>query len=113
MNLTVVSNNINPVEILSSSSQHFMCTTDAGRPPARIQWYLSSSNITEVSIPQPEIHVCNGDCNGKVISSSVLVYIGNIIDTGKTIHCTANNLDGEVVISQDRYIDIVRRYTEF
>ncbi|CAG2190804.1 unnamed protein product [Mytilus edulis] len=82
-----------------------MCTTDAGRPSARIQWYLSSLNITDLSTPQQDI--CNADCNGKVISSSVLVYIGNIIDTGKTIHCTANNLDGEVVKSQDRYIDIL------
>lgn len=110
MNLTAISNDINPVEILSSSSQHFMCTTDAGRPSARIQWYLSSLNITDLSTPQQDI--CNADCNGKVISSSVLVYIGNITDTGKTIHCTAVNIDGEVVKSQDRYIDILRRYTD-
>lgn len=88
-----------------------MCTTDAGRPSSRIQWYISSSNITDAATAQPDIY--NLDCNGIVISSSVLVYIGNITDTGKTIHCTADNIDGEVVKSQDRYIDILRKYTDF
>lgn len=67
--------------------------------------------MTDWSTAQPDI--CYLDCNGKMISSSVLVYIGNITDTGKTIYCTANNLDGEIVKSQDRYIDILRKYGDF
>jgi hypothetical protein len=52
--------------------QTFSCTTNAGRPSSRIQWYLSTTNITTSASPQPD--VCNTDCSDdKVISSRQLL----------------------------------------
>ncbi|CAC5419489.1 unnamed protein product [Mytilus coruscus] len=105
VNLIAIPNNINPTDILSGSNQHFTCTTDAGRPSARIQWYMSGVNITDDAIVQAD--TCNSRCNDIVISSSALMYIGNITDNGKTIYCTAANIDVEGVRSQDRKINIL------
>ncbi|XP_052074673.1 uncharacterized protein LOC127712344 isoform X2 [Mytilus californianus] len=105
VSLKAIPNDINPTDILSGSSQHFACTTDAGRPSSRIHWYISGVNITDDAIVQKD--KCNPGCNSKMISSSVLIYIGNITDTGKTIYCTAANVDAEGVRSQDREINIL------
>ncbi|XP_052074672.1 uncharacterized protein LOC127712344 isoform X1 [Mytilus californianus] len=105
VNLIAIPNDINPTDILSGSSQHFTCTTDAGRPSSRIQWYMSGVNITDDAVVQAD--TCNPGCTNKVISSSVLVYIGHITDNGKTIYCTAFNIDAEAVRSQDRGINIL------
>ncbi|CAC5419488.1 unnamed protein product [Mytilus coruscus] len=89
--LTATPYDKSPVEILAGSSQHFTCTTNPGRPPSKIQWYLSGANITNAATAQPD--ACHPGCNEKVISSSVLQYIGNINDNGKAIYCTAENVD--------------------
>lgn len=93
---------------MSGSSQHFTCTTNPGRPPSKIQWYLSDANITYAATAQPD--VCDPGCYEKVRSSSVLRYIGNSNDNGKTIYCTAENVDGQSVRSLDRRIDILCMY---
>ncbi|CAC5419490.1 unnamed protein product [Mytilus coruscus] len=105
INLTAIPYDKNPVEVLSGSSQHFSCTTDAGRPPSKIQWYMSSANITNAATAQPD--TCHPGCNEKVISSSVLQYIGDINDNGKTIYCTAENVEEQSIRSLDRRIDIL------
>lgn len=93
----------NPIKIVQGSRQRFTCASDGGRPASRIQWYLSGTNITGDSKVQADI--CNPGCNGKVISSSALEYIGNNVDNGKKIYCTAVNIVGHIVRSY--YIDIV------
>ena len=100
----------NPVEVASNGNQTFSCTTNGARPSSRIQWYLSTTNITTSASPQPD--VCNTDCSDdKVISSSVLTYTGNINDDGKILYCTAINIEGqEVVRSSDKTIVIWRKY---
>ncbi|VDI42259.1 Hypothetical predicted protein, partial [Mytilus galloprovincialis] len=72
VNLTTIPYDINPTKIISGSRQSFKCTTDAGRPSSRIQWYLSGSKISDNASVQTD--TCNFGCNGKVISSSVLLY---------------------------------------
>ncbi|OPL33021.1 hypothetical protein AM593_03777, partial [Mytilus galloprovincialis] len=101
-NLTPIPYDINPTKIISGSSQSFKCTTDAGRPTSRIQWYLSGSKISDNASVQTD--TCNFGCNGKVISSSVLLYIGNTTDNKKSIYCSAVNIKGEGVQSQYRCI---------
>lgn len=98
----------NPIVMLSGSSQQFTCTTNAGRPSPTIQWYMSGLNITEYATVKTEI--CDPGCNNTVISSSVLVYIGQITDNGETIYCTASNIDAEIVGSQSRQLDILCVY---
>ncbi|VDI70101.1 Hypothetical predicted protein [Mytilus galloprovincialis] len=103
--LTATPYDTSPVEILNGSSQHFTCTTNPGRPPSKIQWYLSDANITYAATAQPD--VCDPGCYEKVRSSSVLLYIGNSNDNGKTIYCTAENVEEQSVRSLDRRIDIL------
>jgi hypothetical protein len=100
----------NPVEVISNRDQTFSCTTNAARPSSRIQWYLSTTNITTSASPQPD--VCNTDCSDdKVISYSVLTYTGNINDDGKILYCTAINMEGlGVVRSSDKTIVIWCKY---
>jgi hypothetical protein len=100
----------NPVEVISNRDQTFSCTTNAARPSSRIQWYLSTTNITTSASPQPD--VCNTDCSDdKIISSSVLTYTGNINDDGKILYCTAINMEGlGVVRSSDKTIVIWCKY---
>jgi hypothetical protein len=100
----------NPVEVVSNRDQTFSCTTNVARPSSRIQWYLSTTNITTSASLQPD--VCNTDCSDdKVISSSLLTYTGNINDDGKIVYCTAVNIEGEGVIrSSDKMIVIWRKY---
>ncbi|CAC5419487.1 unnamed protein product [Mytilus coruscus] len=105
VNLKSIPNDINPTDILSGSSQQFSCTTDEGRPSSRIQWYMAGVNITDDAIVQAD--TCNPGCNNRVISSSVLIYTGHITDNGKTIYCTAFNIDAEGVRSQYRAINIL------
>lgn len=88
--------------------QRFTCSSDGGRPASRIQWYLSDNNITRDSKVQADI--CNPGCNGKVISSSALEYIGDIVDNGKKIYCTAVNIEGHFVRSHDIEIVILCKY---
>ena len=90
------------VEVVSNRDKKFSCTTNTARPSSRIQWYLSTTNITTSASPQTD--VCNTDCSDdKVISSSVLTYTGNINDDGKILYCTAVNIEGEgVIILQTR-----------
>ncbi|CAG2208208.1 unnamed protein product [Mytilus edulis] len=57
VNLKAIPNDINPTDILSGSSQHFICTTDEGRPSSEIQWYMSGVNITDDAVVQPD--TCN------------------------------------------------------
>lgn len=109
VNLKAIPNDINPTDILSGSSQHFTCTTDEGRPSSEIQWYMSGVNITDDAVVQPD--TCNPGCNDKVISSSVLTYIGDITDNGKKIYCTATNMNSTGVRSQDKHINILCMYT--
>ncbi|VDI07194.1 Hypothetical predicted protein [Mytilus galloprovincialis] len=104
LNLRTTPSDENPIKVVSSSQQRFICTTDAGRPAARIQWYLSGTDITDEASPQPGI--CNTGCE-TVISSSVLLYIGNIADNGKIIYCTAVNVEGQSVNSTMRSVDIL------
>ncbi|CAC5419492.1 unnamed protein product [Mytilus coruscus] len=94
----------NPIQVVSGSKQRFICTTDAGRPSARIQWYLSGTNITDEATAQPGI--CSSGCE-TVISSSVLLYVGNITDNGKIIYCTAVNVEGQSLNSSMKSIDIL------
>ncbi|CAC5419491.1 unnamed protein product [Mytilus coruscus] len=89
----------NPIKIVSGMSQRFTCTSDGSRPPSRIQWFLSNTNIT--SDAKVQAGICNPGCNGKVISSSVLEYFGDIVDNGKKIYCTAANIVGHIVRSHD------------
>jgi hypothetical protein len=100
----------NPVEVVSNIDQTFSCTTNAARPSSRIQWYLSTTNITTSASPQPD--VCNTDCSDdKVISSSVLTYTGNMNDDDKMLYCTAVNMEGlGVVRSSDKTIVIWCKY---
>lgn len=95
----------NPIEILSGSTQQFQCTTNAGRPSSRIEWYLSGANITEKAFVQTD--KCDPGCNETLISSSVLKYTGNRSDIGKTIYCIAENVKEMSVRSLDRSIDIL------
>ena len=94
------------MEVVSNRDQTFSCTTNAARPSSRIQWYVSTTNITTSASPQPD--VCNTDCSDdKVKSSNVLTYTGNINDGGKILYCTAVNIEGqEVVRSSDKTIVI-------
>jgi hypothetical protein len=100
----------NPVEVISNRDQTFSCTTNAARPSSRIQWYLSTTNITTSASPQPD--VCNTDCSDdKVISSSVLTYTGNMNDDDEMLYCTAINMEGlGVVRSSDKTIVIWCKY---
>ena len=100
----------NPVEVVANRDQTLSCTTNAARPSSRIQWYLSTKNITTSAAPQ--LDVCNTDCSDdKVISSSVLTYTGNINDDGKILYCTAINMEGlGVVRSSDKTIVIWCKY---
>ena len=100
----------NPVEVASNRDQTFSCTTNAARPSSRIQWYLSTINITTSASPQTD--VCKTGCSDdKVISSSVLTYTGNINDDGKILYCTTGNIEGqEVVRSSDKTIVIWCKY---
>ncbi|XP_063448060.1 B-cell receptor CD22-like [Mytilus trossulus] len=102
--LTATQSDENPIKVVSGSQQRFICTTDASRPAARIQWYLSGTNITDEASPQPS--TCSAGCE-TVISSSVLSYIGNITDIGKIIYCTAANVEGQSVNSTMRSLDIL------
>ncbi|XP_076109051.1 uncharacterized protein LOC143077049 [Mytilus galloprovincialis] len=103
--LKAIPNDMNPIDILSGSNQQFTCTTGEGRPSSRIHWFMSGVNITDDAVVKP--NTCNQGCNGKVISSSVLIYIGHITDIGKTIYCTASNLDETSVRSQDKTLNIL------
>lgn len=105
VNLRVIPYDKNPIEILSGSIQQFQCTTNAGRPSSRIEWYISGANITEEASVKTD--QCNPGCNETVISSSILKYTGNITDIGKTIYCIAENVKEQSVRSQDRRIDIL------
>ena len=100
----------NPVEVVFNRDQTFSCTTNAARPPSRIQWYLSTTNITTSATPQPNL--CYTDCiDGKVISSSVLTYTGNINDDGKILYCTAINIEGlSLIRSSNKTIVIWCKY---
>jgi hypothetical protein len=100
----------NPVEVVSNRDQTFSCTTNAARPSSRIEWYLSTINITTSASPQPD--VCNTDCSvDNIISSSVLTYTGNINDDGKILYCTAVNIEErEVVRSSNKTIVIWCKY---
>jgi hypothetical protein len=71
------------------------------------------TNITTSATPQPDVY--NTDCSdGKVISSSVLTYTGNINDDGKILYCTAVNIEGEGVIrSSDTTIVIWCKYGQY
>ena len=60
----------NPVEVVSNRDQTFSCTTNAGRPSSRIQWYLFTTNITTLASPQRD--VCKTNCS--VEKSYHLVY---------------------------------------
>ncbi|CAC5414994.1 unnamed protein product [Mytilus coruscus] len=94
----------NPPGIVVNRSKTFTCTTNAGRPSSRIQWYKSIDNITSLAPPQPD--VCNTNCNGKVISSSELLYTGIKSDDGKVIYCSAVNVKGQTVRSENKSIVI-------
>ncbi|CAG2208211.1 unnamed protein product [Mytilus edulis] len=104
VNLTSTLSDENPIKVVSGSKHEFICTTDASRPAARIQWYLSGTNITDEASAQPSI--CSAGCE-TVISSSILSYIGNITDNGKTMYCTAVNVEGQSVNSTMKSIDIL------
>ncbi|CAC5385646.1 unnamed protein product [Mytilus coruscus] len=96
----------NPVKVIKGKSKEFTCRTDSGRPPATIQWYLSNVNITYSARNQS--NECATDCSdGKTISSSQLIYKGNTDDIGKTIYCTALNIEGYRVRSKKKTIDIL------
>jgi hypothetical protein len=68
----------NPVEVVSNRDQTFSCTTNAARPSSRIQWYLSTANITTSASLQPE--VCNTEQelkrndNISILSALVFFY---------------------------------------
>lgn len=64
--------------------------------------------MTDEASSQPNI--CIAGCES-VISSSILSYIGNIADNGKTMHCTAVNIEGQSVNSTMKSIAILCRYT--
>jgi hypothetical protein len=100
----------NPIEVVSNRDQTFSCTTNAARPSSRIQWYLSTTNITTFASPQPD--VCNTECSDdKIISSSVLTHTGNINDDGKILYCTAINIEGlDVIRSSDKTIVVWCKY---
>jgi hypothetical protein len=100
----------NPIEVVSNRDQTFVCTTNAARPSSRIQWYLSTTNITTSASPLPDVCWC--DCSDdKVISSSVLTYTGNINDDGRILYCTAINIEGRSVVrSSDKTIVIWGKY---
>ena len=102
--------NKNTVKVVSNRDQNFSCTTNAARPSSRIQWYLSTTNITTSASPQPD--VCNTDCSvDTIISSSVLTYTGNINDDGKILHCAAINIEGQSVVrSSNKTIVIWCKY---
>ncbi|XP_063448059.1 cell adhesion molecule 3-like [Mytilus trossulus] len=96
----------NPIKIVRGSRQTFTCSSDGGRPPSSIQWYISDTNITGDS--KVQTYICNPGCNGKVMSSSALEYTGDNVDNGKKIYCTAVNVEGHYVRSHD--IEIVILY---
>ncbi|XP_071172166.1 nephrin-like [Mytilus edulis] len=96
----------NPVKVIKGSSKLFTCRTNAGRPAARIQWYLSNENITNSATNQN--NECVTDCSdAKMISSSQLTYIGNTDDSGKIIYCTAVNIEGYKVWSMNKTIGVL------
>ncbi|VDI33775.1 Hypothetical predicted protein [Mytilus galloprovincialis] len=96
----------NPVKVIKGSSKLFTCRTNAGRPAARIQWYLSNENITNSATNQN--NECVTDCSdAKMISSSQLTYIGNTDDSGEIIYCTAVNIEGYRVWSMNKTIDVL------
>ena len=100
---------INPVTSLipNGTVQTFICTTDAGRPNARIQWYPSDGkNITYLTSQQPE---CGSTCD-KIESTSTLTLTGNLVDHGKAVYCIASNIDGRNVSSQKVIITILCKY---
>jgi len=109
--LLAVPTDTNPVDINQGSTRLFSCTTNAGRPPSKIQWYIGNVNITDLAVPQPD--VCNTNCSDdKVISSSELNYTGNSRDDSKTIYCTVVNIDGqETTRSKTKTINITCMYT--
>ncbi|VDI63052.1 Hypothetical predicted protein [Mytilus galloprovincialis] len=95
----------NPVKIVKGNSKEFKCRTDASRPSSTIQWYLSNKNITNSSSHYNE---CATNCSdGKTISYSQLIYKGNTDDIGKTIYCTAINIEGYRVWSMNKTIDVL------
>ncbi|CAC5360968.1 unnamed protein product [Mytilus coruscus] len=96
----------NPVKIIKDQSQLFNCKTNAGRPSSIIQWYMDSINITLSATSQSD--VCATDCSdGKLISSSQLIYKGNTNDSGHIIYCTASNIEGHSVRSLNKTIDVL------
>ncbi|CAC5421801.1 HMCN [Mytilus coruscus] len=103
--ITTVPTDNDPVEIISDNNQNFICKTNAGRPTSRIQWYISGRNITGSATHQT--NVCKPGCNGKFISSSELTYSGIIADNGKIIYCTAVNIEGHIVRSENKSIVIL------
>ncbi|XP_076107186.1 hemicentin-1-like isoform X2 [Mytilus galloprovincialis] len=104
VNLTSNLSDENLIKVVSDSKHQFICTTEASQSAARIQWYLSGTDITHEASAQPS--VCSAGCE-TVISSSILSYIGNIKDNGKTMYCTAVNVEGESVNSTMKSIDIL------
>ncbi|CAG2184374.1 unnamed protein product [Mytilus edulis] len=104
VDLTSNLSNENPIKVVSGSKHLFICTANASQSAARIQWYLSGTNITDQASAQPSI--CSTGCE-TVISSSILSYIGNITDNGKTMYCTAVNGEGQSVNSTMKSIDIL------
>ncbi|XP_063442082.1 hemicentin-1-like [Mytilus trossulus] len=92
----------NPPGIILNRSKTFTCTTNAGRPSSRIQWYKSTDNITGFATPQPDAN-CNKE---KCRSSSELTYTGIKSDDGKVIYCTAVNGQGQTVRSENKSIVI-------
>ncbi|CAG2195897.1 unnamed protein product [Mytilus edulis] len=92
----------NPPGIILNRSKTFTCTTSAGRPSSRIQWFKSTDNITSLATPTPDTN-CNND---KCRSSSELTYTGIKSDDGKVIYCTAVNGKGPTVRSENISIDI-------
>ncbi|XP_063442047.1 carcinoembryonic antigen-related cell adhesion molecule 6-like [Mytilus trossulus] len=88
--------------IIVNRSKTFTCTTNAGRPSSKIQWYKSIDNITSLATPQPDTN-CN---NGKCRSSSELTYTVTKSDDGKVIYCTAVNGKDPMVRSENKTIVI-------
>ena len=109
--LLAVPTDTNPVDINQGSTRLFSCTTNAGRPPSKIQWYIGNVDITDLAVPQPD--VCNTNCSDDiVISSSELNYTGRSKDDSKTIYCTVVNIDGqETTRSKTKTINIKGMYT--
>ncbi|XP_063442035.1 hemicentin-1-like [Mytilus trossulus] len=96
----------NPVKVINGQKIIFTCRTNAGRPSAKIQWYLASVNITSSASSQTE--VCATDCSDdKFVSSSQQIYKGQKDDSDKIIVCTALNIQGHGVKSSNKTIDVL------